>query len=621
LGDYPKYFLRSPERMAYFTYTWQDLDITQPESSARHPKAYVVNSLKWGDETRYSAATNGPKSTTLCDEDSSFSMVGFCGALAAEWVEQTGERVWVVNASHGGHPINNFLPSSSEGTPASPEAQYNDYEQAKAVFALALETVRREAEAGHFTLNHYGFYWMQGESDSVCRDTYYLEQFERMYTALENETVYRTGNAEKKIEFAGLISVRSCQDSQGNSLAELYLTGPRMAQLEMAAAGGTFENVWFASEAGDRFTGKDEDMVAYLLARYGSEENFRQIFGYDIPTSTKEMHPDIHYAIFGYNEIGIDAARNSLLLLYEKYPENCYPVSYPDAEGETAVTLIGVDGYSELEAVNIDLTAGCGYVVPRLTPYYRNSLGVTLVSETEGFRFEHFRLYPDGVAKNEITFRVEQQGKVLARYTLPVSYTSSLKAAPNRYRLYGGDYNLPQEIVELTEENPWSLGWLNYKNGKFTAFSVTDTDGWLHEEGETKWTGTWHGGFRDMMMGLSSASGEGLGIAYTVKQAGKLSVAVEHMTNGVANVRFAVFQNGKPIWPLAADIADDSNADGWYLLKGGSDATDADSLNEALAAISIDVAVGDEIVFVFERVDETPQKTVYPMIFYINEEE
>lgn len=625
-SDYGKYFKRSPETMAYFTYTWHGLDVTSAENTMRTPESFVVTSLKWGDKTRYSSYQNGPDPTVLCDPNSAFSTVGFCGALAYEWVEQTGERVWVVNASHGGHPINNFMPIGSEGIGEAPELRYNDYEQAVAVYNLALNTLYNEVDAGHFVLNHMGYYWMQGESDSVSRDTYYLDAFNRMHQGFMEDVVYNHNGVEKKIEFAGLLAVRSCKDNAGNSLAEVYLTGPRLAQFEMAADSGKYENVWFATAVGDKFTGSDENVVNYLLSVYGSEENFKEIFGYDMPTSTKQMHPDIHYAIYGYNELGMDAARNTLMLLYEKYPENCYPVSYPDMEQETGVELLQIDGYSAMEIVNIDLNMGYGYVIPRLTPFYRNSLGVTLVSETEGFRFENFRVYSDSTANSEITFTVNLGNKVLARYTMSVTYASGMNGAANQYAIYGGDLaeNPPREVINIDGYvSAWSRGWLNYKTGVFTTFSVIDSDGWLHEEGEQKWTNTWHGGFQGDLIGLSRATGEGLGICHTVQTAGRISFRIDSMTNGTNDVRFAIFKNGTLVWPTDANPDDYDDQSNWFLLADGKGetATNTVYLNEQLAVVSVDVEIGDEIVFVFEYTTGTPQKYVYPAVYYVSEEE
>ena len=621
--DYGEYYMRSPETMAYYTYTYHGLDITAAESSMRTPASYVIKSLKWGDETRYSSYKNGPDSTTLSDPDASFWGVGFCGALAYEWVKQTGERVWVVNASHGGHPINNFMPIGSEGIGDAPEARYNDYEQAVAVYNLALQTLYNEVDAGHFVLNHMGYYWMQGESDSVSRDTYYIDAFKRMHAGFMEDVVYNHGGVEKKLEFAGMMAVRSCKDNAGNSLAEIYMTGPRLAQIEMGAD-KTLDNIWMATTAGDRMTGTDEDMVAYLLSMYGSEENFREIFGYDMPTKRNQMHPDIHYAIFGYNELGMDAARNSLMLIYEQIPENCYPLDYPALKENTAVKLITVDGYSELEVISIDIAMGFGYVIPQITPFYRGSMGVELVPETEGFRFENFRLYCDGEKKDEITFTVRLNGKDIARYTLPVTYATGLVGAENKYAIYGGDLaeNPPREVITIDNKSTWSLGWLSYRTKLFTSFSVIDSDGWLHEEGETKWTATWHGGFQGYLMGLSSAQDETLGICYTVTEAGKLGFRIDSMTDGKADVRFAIFKNGELVWPSTANADDYNDISGWFLLADGTgeaSATTAVYVSEQLASAAVDVVPGDEIVFAFEKTGATPQKQIFPAVYYVTD--
>ena len=70
-----------------------------------------------------------------------------------------------------------------------------------------------------------------------------------------------------------------------------------------------------AAKATESWIISDKNVEDYFLDVYGSEENFKAIFGYDMPKTLKTVHPEIHYRIFGQNEMGMDAARNTLKFL------------------------------------------------------------------------------------------------------------------------------------------------------------------------------------------------------------------------------------------------------------------------------------------------------------------
>ena len=641
-SDYGAYFKRSPDRMAYYTYTDHALNVVDNEENKNKPESYVVKTLQWGNDARHSDVKRGPNVTTLCDESSTHGYVGIGGALAAEWIEQTGERVWLVNAAHGGHPIQNFMPSDYANDPDMnievPEERYNDYEQAVAVFNLAMQTMRNEVAAGHFVLNHMVFYWLQGESDSGSNDLYYIEQFDRVYNSLCEDVFYtkdtETGNVTKGIDFGGLLAVRSIKDSSGNSLAELYMTGPRLAQYEIAASTDSrFYDVHFVSNATESWTGSDENVVNYFLSRYGSAENFKAIFGYDMPTTRAQLHPDIHYAIYGYNEIGTDAARNTLMIMKELGLAD-YELDYADLAAETDIRLVGVDGYSPLEKISIEASTNIGYVIPMVTPLYRTAKGITLVSETDGYIFEDFRLRVDksytGTLPGKVTFSVylgtaDENVTCLKTYTIPVEIVASLaQGAEVTYALYGNSENPPRENRVYSSCDDWQRGWLDYKSGQFTKFDHVQKDGWLVNEGDELWTtNKWHGGFHaisNYKLGLSFVNDSGVGIRFKATQSGVLTPYFDVWEDGAGDIDLAIFINGEIAWPTTAG-SDYNDHSGWYRVyngvgEGETKTTLAD-LNAALADVRLSVNEGDEIVFVFERVDVTPNNTVSPAFRYV----
>ena len=157
-NEYQDYFIRSPETMAYYSWTGQNLSIDNANK-------FVPTNLVWNTCNTISAGCD-PRVLTQ-ETVGGFKNYSVCAGLAYEWIKQTGERVWIVNASHGGQPIHCFKPSE-DGTVVD-----NDYYQAITVFNLALETLYKEVDAGHFTLNHMAYYWFQGEGDSTNTYDYY----------------------------------------------------------------------------------------------------------------------------------------------------------------------------------------------------------------------------------------------------------------------------------------------------------------------------------------------------------------------------------------------------------------------------------------------------------------
>lgn len=628
-SDYADLFKRSPARMAYYTFTYHDLDITAEESSGHTPASYVVKTLKWGNNTRYSTVQSGPSVTTLCDENSTCQITGVGAALSAEWIAQTGERVWLVNSAHGGHPIQNFLPDGTTGKGEVPEAKYNDYEQAVAVFKLAIETLENEITAGHFSLSHMAFYWFQGESDSSSNDLYYLEQFDRMYGELKNDVKL----GERTLDFGGLFTVRSCKDSSGNSQAELYMTGPRLAQYEIGADNGAshaYQNAYVVTNATEQWTSTDKAVEEYFLSVYGSAENFKALFGYDMPTTRAMLHPNIHYAIYGQNEMGIDAARNSLLIM-NLLGLSDYDLPYAVQEAATTIRLVQTDGYTPLTEITMDVTSGMGYVIPLVAPIYRVAQGLTLVSETEGYVFDQFRLSIEegytGTPASEITFKVMLGGAFLQRYTMPVRFTSSiLLDADLSYAQYGGEQNPARETV-VYQTGAWKRGYIDYATGTCHPFDYYDAEnGWYYGEGETLWTGAnFHGAYHPSSgLGMSSLAGSGAAIYWQATKAGTVTPYFDTLNTNLGEADIAIMVNGVLVWPAGAGTNYDVHS-GWYRAyngdTAGETATTAAMINEVLADCQITLAKGDVVAFVFERVNSVGNITAMPGLIYAGNEE
>ena len=181
--------------------------------------------------------------------------VGADSGIAYEWTLQTNEKVWIINAAHGGSQIESW---NLEDTTSS----YGDnYTEAKNLFDACMSTLQKEIAAGHFTFSHMGYLWCQGETSvNANKDAaYYIEQFTKMHNLFTSTMKYDLDSdpstPDSTFEFAGNIQVRKGGESSGTyrqgtypesyvaagkniahyeSFYDLRMSGPRVAQFWMA---------------------------------------------------------------------------------------------------------------------------------------------------------------------------------------------------------------------------------------------------------------------------------------------------------------------------------------------------------------------------------------------------
>ncbi len=596
-GEYQKYFVRSEERMAYYVFTNQTLTVD-------NAKDYVPNNLVW--ETCFTNTLGcDPKALTNKTTGMNFKNYSICAGLAYEWTEQTGERVFIVNASHGGQPIHCFKPSE-DGTVVD-----NDYYQAITIFNLALETMYREADAGHFTLNHMAYYWYQGEGDSANTADYYLDAFAEMHAAMMEDVVYSHNGVEKKLEYCGIMTVRSCKDSSGNSDLEYYITGPRLAQYTAAnKLDGVLSNVFLASKVTEEWIGGDKNVEDYFMSTYVSKARFKSLFGYDMPVSMKTVKPEIHYRIFGQNEKGIDAARNSLQFLNFLYPERQYELSYRKSVKMPELTLVSRDGYTPVgDVLTFDAATLEAYLIPYITPVWRTVEGLSLKPVTEGIKADGFRLYITDKSLDEFTVEIILGEKRMDTRTFKIVLGSSFDENLPLYINYGTS-KYPNRAFE-SYVGGWDAGLLTFANGSFTVYDKFNAETSCLNAGDKD-------GFNVAnKMLISQAPNEGagaLGIRFKAEVSGKVKIGLDTFHANRADCFIAVFVNGEKVAP-SNDKAP-NNRGGWYLF---SSADNGEKISEKWADIVLDIKEGDEIVFALTGKGEAPNATLHPYVEYISD--
>ncbi len=219
---------------------------------------------------------------------------GIDGALAWNYNQLTGSKVWTINAAVGGSYISQWLPGGDIYQAVLPALQ--------AVGQVAVA----EQGAGHYSVANTLALWQQGEHDSkkgTTEDTY-LSGFGRIVQAL---------TADLSVEKIGLISTRS---STGDYLTkdELNMDGVRTAQYYMGGDSDLFSNIFMVSNVNEAWTG-NKSVKAYFEEAYpdGSLDYPLRakstLKDQALPDTVEEVHPWIHYTQAGYNENGLTAAR------------------------------------------------------------------------------------------------------------------------------------------------------------------------------------------------------------------------------------------------------------------------------------------------------------------------
>ena len=303
--------------------------------------------------------------------------IGPDSGFAYEWVKQTGEKVWVVNAAHGGTNISAWQPGTTE------------YEECQALFTACQETLRKEIAAGHFTLSHMGYFWCQGCSNRTNTAEWYVQKYLTMHESLKTELAFdhdsNSATENKTFEFGGIIPVRvgstaTCYRDGAyettnpyayhESYVDLRFSGPRVAQYWMCN-NPELEDIWMVCNIGEDWVWMPDGtngVSAYFQAHYpnGTVDYTTQVAQkatWYTPTTPAAVHDSIHYNQIGYNEVGREAARNALIMLGE--------MEAPKVE--TTVEFLSWDGYNTVDTITAAVTGASNtLVVPKVYPVWRS---------------------------------------------------------------------------------------------------------------------------------------------------------------------------------------------------------------------------------------------------------
>ena len=426
--------------------------------------------------------------------------IGADSGIAYEWVQQTGEKVWVVNAAHGGSAISTWKKGGA------------NYNEAVALFSACQETLRKEIAAGHYTLNHMGYFWCQGCADETQTAKWYADQYlimhEGLKTALAADMDSNSATPDMTLEFGGIIPIRSGHQNAGSyragvytdttsapyftSFKDLRMNGPRVAQYWMGSNPELTDiwNVCTIQEDWATMPDGSDGVAAYFRSQYNNGRvdyttQVKQSDAWYTPTTPTAVHDSIHYNQIGYNEIGRESARNALIYLGETEAPKM----------DATVKFVGWDGFTEVTDVASSTVGSSGtLVVPMVSPVWK-SKDVTY-SVTAGLQYNYYDLLADAATtEGTLTAKGAQGGAVTATPKDPASYRWEFNGADlvsvttgdntqNTLTKLAGTitdgvftdtrFRMSEPVV-LRHDRPWVVEWKMTGNWTGMILSANDT--------------------------------------------------------------------------------------------------------------------------------------------------
>ncbi len=497
-GDAPKSIV-CPNGQVYLTY-----GVPEGLTASNAPK-YVASTL--AGETR-NISINGNKTILNANPiyaltDIGAGKLGPDSGFGYEWNLLTGEKVWVVNAAHGGADIESWQPDG------------DNYKEAIALYTECMKVLQQEIAAGHYTFSHMGYFWCQGEAgvNAKMSAEWYVEMFLTMHESLKKDVLFDidadASTPDVTLEFAGIIPVR--KGSEGAScyrmgtypaeyvaaskninhfegFEDLRMSGPRVAQFWMGN-NPEMKDIWNVctiQEEWVTFPDGSNGVESYFQAHYPNgrvdyETQSAVSETWRTPKTPAAVHDTIHYNQIGYNELGRESARNALYYLGMVTPP----------ETEVKVEFVCWDGFTPVTSMTpVTSAQSKTLVVPIVSPVYK-SKDVTYKIDGD-FTYDYYDLVAESYAsfggiipvgadgtpvtieKNptvEYTWELDAENKLVST---GANKNNTTKAAGS---IEGGlfshiQYRLTKNIYLYKDEN-WALEWT--MSGKWYADGDTAT--------------------------------------------------------------------------------------------------------------------------------------------------
>lgn len=358
---------------------------------------------------------------------------GMDSAIAYEWRQRTGDKVWIANLAYSGSRIYEWVPGNDV------------YERAAVTAQLVRQVYAAEIAAGHYTTGNQLMFWMQGELDSlIIQAADYRQYFLSMYQGF---------TARVPVEKCGIITTRTAAGTHKYT-DDLYLTGPRIAQYGMGAS-PELSNIYVVCNVHEQWI-TDEGTAQYFRNRYpyGIFTYPVRNGAYAIPTCINDAHHDIHFSQIGHNENGIVAADNMYAVVYGASAGQRNFV-WRDAEYQ-AVSQVTLRKNNDMVLVGI------------LDPVYLSKQVSYVTSAGLSYDFRTGTLTAGAAAGDQYVDARMSDGTLLARLTVHV--VDHYDYEDSAGRPYTGLYQ--QQDGQ----------WIYVKNGSwaydYTGFVAKDGDWW-----------------------------------------------------------------------------------------------------------------------------------------------
>ncbi len=378
---------------------------------------------------------------------------GVDSGIGYEWNLRTGKKAWIVNVASGGSIQASWVPGGE------------NYLRAISTMTAVYSTLSAEIAAGHYTLDRMGYFWCQGESDAACTAEAFTKNYLQMHNSLKADLAFDhdsdPSTADRTLEFGNILMIRAATNVGGagyrqgtltatdakieQSFLDLQMTGPRAAQYLMAAD-KDLPDINVVSNITEKWVTMPDgtDGVAdYFKAKYdGGKVDYpvqtAQAAYWYSPKLPADVHPTVHYAQIGYNEIGRDAAKNTCFLLSEDEPDSL----------SASVRMVAWDGFSDFDFSHINTTVGShSLAIPVAEPVYCS---------------KNIELHiPDSITYNF--------GDVTGSGMITVSCTP-LENAPDKYRWEFKNGQLcSADETEYTENSLTRLSGTTAEDGTFSS--------------------------------------------------------------------------------------------------------------------------------------------------------
>ena len=580
----PRYPIKASDGLVYYSVAHTNANSPATASNAA---ACIPTLLSENHSSRAGGTLFYPTNALTTSGEGRYA--GFAASFAYKWNEQTGERVWIINAARRDSRVTDWKPQ---------EAANSAYATLLALFAAASDTLDAELAAGHYDLSRMGYLFSQGESDNGMAADAYIEAMKAMHQGITENIKYTAPNGEKfGIDFGGMIA---CRATRTPTVDGLRMNGPRSAQHYIAnATDDGFASLYMLANAVD-YWHSDASVAAYF-ARYDSRA-YRNFYGYAPPaTVTEVIDKNGAYTDAARNELGAEAAENLLYITGKR--ENT---------GEASVALISTDGVGTVgdalrTPYGVNFVSAVPVVSPiRLAKLYRPTLTVT---DTEGKSINTYYIANAPLGK-PLTLKLAIKGVQVQELTSTVRYNMN----------FAFNESLPR-VAQVDNKwqfsgysGQWTCGYVHPTTGSYTAYSAIDSRfGWLYD-GTDIWGG--HGGVQaSNNWKFGPLDKWDAAYAFTAPQDGTVSFSFNGISAPINDYYFAIFLEGKMVWPTVGATPDSSAS---YFTV--SRTTTLEEMNDAVANATAQVKKGQTIVFVCRRsgANLTAEGSVHPVVRYLD---